>query len=208
MTDPAPRTGSAPHSDPAPRTDPAARGERPPRSSRATAAADPAHAFRIDVPSLADAPALARVHVRGWEVAYGHALHGEQWFGEPAIRRRREHWTCWLTPGTPEADEGRFRIGRDATGTPVGLAASWAPREPQPVRERELSILYIDEAWFGSGLGRALVQSLLGEEPASVWVAEDNARARRFYEKLGFAADGAREVDERWPALPDIRMVR
>ena len=88
------------------------------------------------------------------------------------------------------------------------------PRRPsvldqtQPVRERELSVLYVEAAWHGTGMAQALVESLIGEEPASLWVAEDNARAQRFYAKLGFAPDGARHVDPRWPALPDIRMVR
>ena len=164
--------------------------------------------FTIDVPDLTDVDDLARVHVHGWEVAYGHVLHGEEWFGPPAIARRVEHWTRWLTPGTPEADEGRFRVGRDAAGTVVGLAASWPPQDAEPVRERELSVLYVEAAWHGTGLARALVDALLGDAPASLWVAEDNPRARRFYEKLGFAADGARQVDERWPQLPDVRMVR
>lgn len=35
-------------------------------------------AFTIDIPTLADVPALARLHVRGWEVAYSHLLQGEQ----------------------------------------------------------------------------------------------------------------------------------
>src|SRR5699024_5922173 len=164
--------------------------------------------FTIDVPDLTDVDDLARVHVHGWEVAYGHVLHGEEWFGPPAIARRVEHWTRWLTPGTPEADEGRFRVGRDATGTVVGLAASWPPRDPEPVRERELSVLYVEAAWHGTGLARALVDALLGDAPASLWVAEDNPRALRFYEKPGFAADGARQVVERRPQLPDARMVR
>ncbi len=165
-------------------------------------------AFTVDVPTLADAPALARVHVRGWEVAYSHALSGAEWFGEPAIARRLMHWTTWLTPGTPAADEGEFRVGRDAHGTPVGLAASWPPRDPEPVRERELSVLYVLPEWHGTGLAKALVESLIGQEPASLWVAEDNARAQRFYAKLGFVADGVRQVDPRWPQLPDVRMVR
>ncbi|MEO2096172.1 MAG: GNAT family N-acetyltransferase [Brachybacterium sp.] len=180
----------------APRTDshPDARSARP--------------AFTIDVPAPADAPALARVHVRGWEVAYSHALTGEEWFGEPAIARRFAHWTTWLTPGTPEADEGSFRVGRDGDGDPVGLAASWAPSEAEPARERELSVLYVLPEWHGTGMARALVTALIGEEPASLWVAEDNARAQRFYEKLGFAPDGVRRVDEQWPERPDLRMVR
>lgn len=181
---------------------------RPAASAAPDPAPDPTAGFTIDVPTLADVPGLAQVHVRGWEVAYGHALSGEQWFGEPAIARRLEHWTCWLTPDTPQADEGIFRVGRDGNGIPVGLAASWPPRDPQPVRDRELSVLYVLPEWHGTGMARALVTALIGEEPASLWVAEDNTRAQRFYEKLGFAPDGARHVDPRWPALPDIRMVR
>ena len=96
----------------------------PPAASGSAAAPASVSAFTVDVPTLADVPALARVHVRSWEVAYGHVLAGEEWFGQPAIERRIEQWTRWLTPGAPEADEGAFRAGRDGDGTPVGLAAS------------------------------------------------------------------------------------
>ncbi|MGO2359488.1 MAG: GNAT family N-acetyltransferase [Brachybacterium tyrofermentans] len=44
--------------------------------------------------------------------------------------------------------------------------------------------------------------------PASVWVAEDNPRARRFYEKLGFTPDGATQVEEQLANIRDLRMVR
>lgn len=164
--------------------------------------------FTIDSPTLADVEALALIHVRGWEIAYGHLLEGEQWFGQPAIERRIAHWTAWLTPSTSADDLGVLRIGRDASGTPIGLAGSGPPRDPSPVRDRELSMLYIDQAWFGSGLARALAEAVIGKEPASVWVAEENPRARRFYEKLGFAADGATEVEEQLGNIRDLRMVR
>ena len=165
-------------------------------------------AFSIDTPTLADVPALARLHVRGWEVAYSHLLRGEQWFGQEAIDRRIGHWTTWLTPGTRAADEGRYRVGRDGDGAVIGLAASWPPRDAQPVRDRELSVLYLDEAWFGSGLAMALTEAILEGEPASVWVTEDNPRARRFYEKAGFRPDGATQVEEHLGNLRDLRMVR
>lgn len=164
--------------------------------------------FTIDAPVPADAEAIARVHVRGWEVAYGHALDGEEWFGEPALRRRLEQWTATLSAGPDTEGAPRVLVARDEDGVPVGFAASWPVRNPQPVREQELSTLYVEPGWHGTGLARELVEELLGGRPASLWVAEDNPRARRFYEKLGFAPDGTRQVDERWPQLPDIRMVR
>ncbi|MDN5821678.1 MAG: GNAT family N-acetyltransferase [Brachybacterium sp.] len=165
-------------------------------------------ACTIDVPTLVDVPALARVHVRGWEIAYSHLLQGEQWFGQEAIDRRIAHWTRWLTPGTPEADDGVFRVGRDGDGAVVGLAASWPPCETQPARSRELSLLYLDENWLGTGLAQALTEAILEGGPASVWVTEDNPRARRFYEKAGFTPDGATRVEEHLGSLRDIRMVR
>ena len=170
-------------------------------------APDPAlpsdRAFAIDAPTLADVPTLARVHVRGWEIAYSHLLQGEQWFGQEAVDRRTAHWTSWLTPGTREADEGVFRVGRDGDGTVVGLVASWPPHEAQPPRSRELSLLYLDENWLGTGLARELTEAILEGGPASVWVTEDNPRARRFYEKAGFAPDG-----RRLPGPPLLRWLR
>lgn len=171
-----------------------------------TTAAPPV--FTIDTPRASEAGALARVHVRGWEVAYGHLLAGEQWFGQEAIERRTRQWTSWLTPGTHGADQGTHRVGRDAEGAVIGLAASWPPHDPQPAAPRELSVLYIDEAWFGTGLGRALAEAILEGGPAGVWVAEQNLRACRFYEKLGFALDGAARVEEQLGNLRDLHMVR
>ncbi|GAA1491200.1 GNAT family N-acetyltransferase [Brachybacterium sacelli] len=169
---------------------------------------DASPAFTIDAPRLEDAEALARIHVRSWEVAYAHLIQGEQWFGREAVVRRTAQWKTWLTPGTRGADEGICRAGRDAEGTVIGLAASWPPRDAQPVPPRELSLLYIEEAWFGTGLGRALAEAILEHGPATVWVAEENPRARRFYEKLGFAADGATQVEEHLGGIRDVRMVR
>src|SRR5690606_14186422 len=121
------------------------------RRPATTAVPDPARdvaaGFATDLPTLTGTPELARVHVRGWERAYAHALTGEECLVAPAIARRLEHWARWRAPGAPEADEGIFRVGRDGDGVPVGLAASWPPRDPQPVRERELSVLYVLPEW-------------------------------------------------------------
>ena len=57
-------------------------------------------------------------------------------------------------------------------------------------------------------MGRSLALAVTGEAPASVWSTEDNARARRFYEKLGFVADGVAKVEEHLGSLREIRMVR
>ncbi|WP_246292126.1 GNAT family N-acetyltransferase [Lentzea indica] len=52
------------------------------------------------------------------------------------------------------------------------------------------AIYFLPSAW-GSGLAEPLAQAALGDSrDAIVWVLEENKRARRFYERLGFAPDG------------------
>ena len=54
------------------------------------------------------------------------------------------------------------------------------------------------ESW-GTGLGHAILMQAfhqIGERPVYLWAFEENARARRFYEKHGFHWDGTQRVSE------------
>lgn len=57
----------------------------------------------------------------------------------------------------------------------------------------------LPESW-GTGLGAAMLEFALdetnAEKVAGLWAFEENARARRFYEKHGFAFTGERRVSE------------
>ncbi|MEO9151433.1 MAG: GNAT family N-acetyltransferase, partial [Lapillicoccus sp.] len=59
----------------------------------------------------------------------------------------------------------------------------------------------------GSGLADRLLGSALTDRPASLWVLEANGRARSFYRRHGFVADGAARVHEA-SGEPEVRMVR
>ena len=60
----------------------------------------------------------------------------------------------------------------------------------------ELYALYVTPAWWSTGTGRDLMCRVLDETQAGgyprivLWVLEQNARARRFYERSGFRLDG------------------
>ena len=64
----------------------------------------------------------------------------------------------------------------------------------------ELYGMWVAPAARGSGLGENLVREVIGwaaeqgHERLRLWVADDNARAMRFYEKLGFTM-----ADQTWP---------
>ena len=78
-------------------------------------------------------------------------------------------------------------------------------------RVAELYALYVRPAWWSTGTGRALMERVLersmtaGYQAITLWVLRDNQRARRFYERAGFAPDGATNV---LTGLGDIIEVR
>jgi GNAT superfamily N-acetyltransferase len=78
----------------------------------------------------------------------------------------------------------------------------------------ELYALYVHPAWWSTGTGRALMDRVLakvskaGYASITLWVLEDNARARRFYQRAGFAPDGARNVLDDLGGVTEIRYRR
>jgi GNAT superfamily N-acetyltransferase len=90
-----------------------------------------------------------------------------------------------------------FGPERDVLGTPWPHPLTAAGTEG---RVAELYALYVHPAWWSTGTGRALMDRVLakvsvaGYLSITLWVLEDNARARRFYERAGFAPDGTRHV--------------
>jgi hypothetical protein len=64
----------------------------------------------------------------------------------------------------------------------------------------------VREMW-GHGIGRALVQQVLGQRPASLWVFEGNDQARAFYALTGWQSTGERRLDA-WTELSELRLVR
>ncbi len=73
----------------------------------------------------------------------------------------------------------------------------------------ELQVIYTLRRVHGLGVGQALVDAVIGNSAAFLWVLEDNPRAQAFYRKNGFQPDGTRQLlPPDWHELPEIRMVR
>ncbi|UZN03698.1 GNAT family N-acetyltransferase [Cellulomonas sp. S1-8] len=100
----------------------------------------------------------------------------------------------------------------DLDGALVGVAVAGRAQDRgghPPVRERELGNLYVLAAHHGTGVGQALLDAVLPPGTrAQVWAARDTPRARRFYERNGFRADGATEDGSTFGGVVSLRLVR
>lgn len=90
-------------------------------------------------------------------------------------------------------------VVEDEGGDVVGVCAVGASRDPDLEEVGELWMINLaPEAW-GKGLGRLLIEAAegvlagLGYREAYLWVLRDNARARGFYERMGWHWDGTAE---------------
>ncbi|MER7111488.1 GNAT family N-acetyltransferase [Streptomyces sp. NPDC000229] len=142
-----------------------------------------------------DCEAVAEVRVRGWRFAYEGLIPA--WYlramsAEADAETRRRHF----------AQDGARHVNlvAERAGSVVGWACYGPYRDGQAATgEGELYALYARPDQVSTGVGRALMDETVARAAADgypalrLWVLKDNARARRFYEKAGFAPDGAEE---------------
>ncbi|NQX10735.1 GNAT family N-acetyltransferase [Microbacteriaceae bacterium VKM Ac-2855] len=131
-------------------------------------------------------------------------LPAEFWAAHP-LSETVQRWQGWLDAGAtpPVAVIDEAVVGFAYVGS--AQARGGHP----PVRARQLFTIYVLAAWHGRGAGRRLLDTVLpAGAPAELWVAEDNPRARRFYERNGFAPDGATFADPDFAGLLEVRLVR
>ena len=102
------------------------------------------------------------------------------------------------------ASVGSGAAAKPGALTPGGLAGETG----------ELYTLYVAPAHWSTGVGRALTDAALdglraaGYRRVVLWTLTDNARARRFYDKAGFAPDGAINILDGLGNVEELRYVR
>ncbi|MET9517565.1 GNAT family N-acetyltransferase [Streptomyces sp. NPDC002994] len=161
--------------------------------------------------TIDDCEAVARVRVRGWRAAYAGMMpqaYLDAMCVEEDAARRRAHLA--------EGDGAGRNVVAERDGQVIGWGCYGAYREDgSPTADAELYALYVLPEHHGNGAGRALAAELLARAAADghprmlLWVLTENARARRFYEKAGFAPDGAEaHFDVHGVAVAETRYAR
>ncbi len=169
-------------------------------SSRFESGGDVAAVEQLRDAAVDDAAAIEAVHSSSREAAY--SSHVSAWPPAGAGRSERvARWSRWLASSeihclVAERDD---RI----VGFVTVRAATDSDVSAQTVAE--MPTLYIDPDHWRSGLGSALCDAAvqrardLGFAELVLWVLEINDRARTFYARRGFRADGATKIDEGTP---------
>lgn len=177
--------------------------------------------LKVRPAALADAERVVRVHVRTWQRAYAGIVPDSVLAAlddqiEQRIRRTRHRWSA------PEGSAFSTLVATDADGL-IGFATfgpyrlDGGPDGQVDPAVGEVLAIYVDPDHQGRGAGRALMDAAVarlrdtGVDQVRLWVLEDNAPSRRFYERYGFAADGARhffrveQPDGEPVDLPEVR---
>lgn len=148
-----------------------------------------------------DALAGAALQRACWREAYG------PYVDQALLEARVGSEQPWIDAWVRQLAGGPPRVVAEAGGELVGFAVAGPSRDEEPAAADELYAIYTRAAWWGTGLGLRLWEAVRPAGSCSLWVLEANARARAFYERQGFVADGTRELYADLDAW-EIRMVR
>jgi GNAT superfamily N-acetyltransferase len=140
----------------------------------------------------ADAATIAGIQVRGSQWAYRGLLPDALLDRASRIDEREAAWCPQLGP-----DEPRHTWIAEADDAAIGFVTCGPTDDPTLADTGEIYAIYQELHAAGTGVGRALFAHALadlraqGFHVAILWVLATNHRARRFYERFGWAPDGA-----------------
>ncbi|MFJ7335096.1 GNAT family N-acetyltransferase [Streptomyces sp. NPDC101116] len=168
--------------------------------------------LRIREMALADCDRVAEIRVGGWRSAY-RGLIPQSHLDGLSVEADAERRRAYLAQAGGDVVN---LVAEDAGGELVGWACHGPYREGATLTgDAELYAVYVHPDQVGRGVGRALLTesvarcTAVGHGRLLLWVLKENDRARRFYERAGFRADGAEEPFEvDGVAVPEVRYAR
>lgn len=147
-----------------------------------------------------DAPAIARVRIDTWRVAYDGLIDGAVLEGLDVRREAAARAARW---DEHHVDPRAVNLVAERGGRVVGWAAAGPSDDPRLPGWGQVFALYALPDEWGGGIGHALMTAAeahvreAGFAHALLWVLDGNERAAAFYERHGWREDGATLLDER-----------
>lgn len=164
--------------------------------------------MKIRYANINDAKILGEIHSLSWKEAYKGIIPDEI-LSNRTPEKRQKHFENAISEGGEEiaiilVDDkpiGFIRIGKCRD---VDKSSSYG----------EIWGIYLLEEWWNKGLGYESMVWGLNElakrqyKKVTLWVLEENLRARRFYEKIGFQHDGTIKEIQIGRKLNEYRYVK
>ncbi len=156
--------------------------------------------MNIRIANVADALAIAGIHVAAWRVAYRGQMP-DAVLANLDVARRATFWRERVV-----REQGMVFVAEDREGI-IGFCDLIPSRDEDADKQviAEIAAIYVHPAHWRKGAGRALCDRAIaaartnGSQAVTLWVLETNLAAKLFYGALGFTPDGSRKTDQ----LPD-----
>ena len=154
-----------------------------------------------------DAPDMAEIHARSWEVAYKDIIPME--YIKQKNATRPELYQRIIT------DDNTTQYVIQADGKTVGIMGIDAPQQcDDDVGDEyyELRGIYLHPDYYRKGIGTQAVNFAfdiarkLDKKFMNVWVFAENANSIKFYEKCGFVVDGKTRTYDYGKIMDSVRM--
>ena len=170
---------------------------------------DVAGAVHLRPATVADAAAIAEIHVRAWQTAFRGIVSDDR-LDTLRVERGVNRYRQKLAPA--EAAKQRFVVAEsgDAVLGFVGFGTT-RDEDVDPARVSEVHGLYVHPNHWRRGVGRRLLHAAVEElatdgfEAATLWTLADSEASRAFYEAQGWRTDGAIVEWEDWDGVPLVR---
>ena len=161
--------------------------------------------------TVADAEAIAEVHIASWRAAYRGLMPDEVLDGL-RLDQRTQQWRTWLAQGGERADTLLAERGGSIEGFCTLAMPSRDSDEGAEVAE--VPALYLRPESRRGGVGTTLLGAALDEirargfRDAILWMLEGNDPAEAFYERRGWRRDGGSRGSRYLPDMEELVEVR
>lgn len=149
--------------------------------------------MKIRIAAAEDVRRIAEIQVDSWRSAYRGILP-DAYLDRLDVESRLAVWRQFV--GKSESPI----LVADEEKTLVGFCHLMPSRDTDADNEAEIVAIYLDPPAWRRGIGRGLCAAALaiaceqGYRAMTIWVLEENRRARGFYEAMGLATDGGTKL--------------